>query len=96
MSLLMYSHSKQDLEKAVEIILNKVQNFQLLKTSKEAEKEDLISQKQACEFLNISMPTIILWRKEKELPHYNFNGRFFYSQSELLQYGKSKNHKIGV
>ena len=91
MSLVMYSHSNQDLEKAVEIILNKVQNFQFLKSSKESEKEDLISQKKACEFLNISMPTIIMWRKEKELPHYNFNGRFFYSQSELLQYGKSKN-----
>ncbi len=96
MSLQMYTHEKQDLEKIVEIILNKVQNFQLLKSSKEPEKEDLISQKQACEFLNISMPTIILWRKEKELPHYNFNGRFFYSQSELLQYGKSNNQKVSI
>lgn len=96
MSLLMYSHSKQDLEKAVEIILNKVQNFQLLKSSKEPEKEDLISQKQACEFLNVSMPTIILWRKEKGLPHYDFNGRFYYSENELLQYGKSKNQKTSI
>jgi excisionase family DNA binding protein len=96
MSVQLYSHSKQDLEKVVEIILSKVQSFQLQKTSKESEKEDLISQKEACEFLNISMPTIILWRKEKELPHYNFNGRFFYSQSELLQYGKKNNQKLSV
>lgn len=93
MSVQLYSHSKQDLEKVVEIILNKVQNFQLLKSLKDPEKEDLISQKQACEFLNISMPTIILWRKEKDLPHYDYNGRFFYSQKELLEYGKRNNHK---
>lgn len=96
MSLQMYTHSKQDLEKAVEIILSKAQNFQFAKSSNEPKKEDLISQKQACEFLNISMPTIILWRKEKELPHYDFNGRYYYSQSELLQYGKSKNHKASI
>lgn len=93
MSVLLYSHSKQDLEKVVEIILSKVQNFQLTKSSNDSEKEDLISQKEACKFLNISLPTIIAWRKEKELPHYNYNGRFFYSEKELLEYGKRNNHK---
>ncbi len=91
MSLTMYTHGKQDLEKAVEIILNKASNFQLQQTKKEFENEDLISQKAACLFLKVSIPTIILWRKEKGLPHYNFNGRFFYSESELLAYGKRKN-----
>lgn len=93
MSVQLYSHSKQDLEKVVEIILNKVQNFQLLKSSNESQKEDLISQKEACKFLNISLPTIITWRKEKDLPHYNYNGRYFYSEKELLEYGKKHNHK---
>jgi hypothetical protein len=93
MSIQLYSHTKQDLEHAVEVILNKVQSFQLLKSSKESEKEDLISQKEACEFLNISLPTIISWRKDKDLPHYNYNGRFFYSQKELLEYGKKSNQK---
>lgn len=93
MSIQLYSHSKQDLEKVVEIILSKVQNFQLLKTSKESNKEDLISQKEACKFLGISLPTIISWRNEKNLPHYDFNGRFFYSEKELLEYGKRKNNK---
>jgi hypothetical protein len=93
MSVQLYSHNKQDLEKVVEIILSKVQSFQLLKPSKESQKEDLISQKEACKFLNISLPTIICWRKEKDLPHYDYNGRFFYSQKELLEYGKRNNHK---
>ena len=92
MSLTLYTHGKQDLEKAVEIILGKIQYFQHLQPSTTiAPKEDLISQKKACLFLKVSIPTIILWRKEKGLPHYNFNGRFFYSESELLAYGKKKN-----
>ena len=67
MSIQLYSHSKQDLEKVVEIILNKVQNFQISKTSNESNPEDLISQKEASKFLKISLPTIIDWRKNKDL-----------------------------
>lgn len=93
MSIQLYSHSKQDLEKVVEIILNKVQNFQLSQTSKESKPEDLISQKEASKFLKISLPTIIDWRKNKDLPHYDYNGRFYYSEKELLEYGKRNNHK---
>jgi hypothetical protein len=93
MSVLLYSHSKQDLEKVVEIILSKVQNFQISKSSHESHNEDFISQKEACKFLNISLPTIITWRKEKDLPHYNYNGRYSYSEKELLEYGKKHNHK---
>ena len=93
MSVLLYSHSKQDLEKVVEIILSKVQNFHLSKSSNESQKEDLISQQEACKFLQKSLPTIITWRKEKDLPHYNYNGRYFYSEKELLEYGKKHNHK---
>jgi hypothetical protein len=93
MSIQLYSHSKQDLEKVVEIILSKVQNFQLSQTTKESKPEDLISQKEASKFLKISLPTIIAWRNEKDLPHYNYNGRFYYSPKELLEYGKKNNHK---
>ena len=93
MSIQLYSHSKQDLEKVVEIILSKVQNFQLSQTAKESKPEDLISQKEASKFLKISLPTIIAWRNEKDLPHYNYNGRYYYSPTELLEYGRRNNHK---
>ena len=90
MSVQLYSHSKSDLEKAVEIILSKAKEFRSPIASSEEKPEDLISQNEAAKFLHISMPTIIDWRKNKDLPHYNFNGRFFYSKKELLQYGKNK------
>ena len=93
MSIQLYSHSKQDLEKVVETILNKVQNFQISKTSNESHPEDLISQKEASKFLKISLPTIIDWRKNKDLPHYDYNGRFYYSPKELLEYGRKNNQK---
>ena len=41
MSLQLYSHSKQDLEQVVEIVLNKVKNFQIGNSSNETKKEDL-------------------------------------------------------
>ena len=90
MSVQLYSHSKSDLEKAVEIILSKAKEFRLPIESSEEKPEVLISQNEAANFLHISIPTIIDWRKHIDLPHYNFNGRFFYSKKELLKYGKDK------
>ena len=90
MSVQLYSHSKRDLEKAVEIILKKATEFRFPVEHSKEQPEDLISQNEAAKFLHISMPTIIDWRKHKDLPHYNFNGRFFYSKKELLKYGKDK------
>lgn len=89
MSVQLYSHSKQDLEKAVEIILNKAHNFIVPSKSDEIQPEGLISQIEASKFLHISIPTIIDWRKNKNLPYYNFSGRFYYSKKELLEYGRS-------
>ncbi|WP_312297968.1 helix-turn-helix domain-containing protein [Chryseobacterium sp.] len=88
MSVQLYSHSKNDLEKAVEIILNKAQGFIVPLKNEENQPEDLISQTEASKFLHVSIPTIIDWRKNKSLPYYNFSGRFYYSKKELLEYGR--------
>ena len=90
MSVQLYSHSKSDLEKAVEIILKKATEFTLPTNKAEEQPEDLISQIEATKFLHISVPTIIEWRKNKNLTHYNFNGRYYYSKKELLEYGKNQ------
>lgn len=87
--LQLFSHSKNDLEKAVEIILNKAQSFIVPSRNEENQPEDLISQTEASKFLRVSIPTIIDWRKNKKLPYYNFSGRFYYSKKELLEYGRS-------
>ena len=63
MSVQLYSHTKADLEKAVEIILKKQTDFTLPVKKAEEQPEDLISQIEATKFLHISVPTIIDWRK---------------------------------
>ena len=90
MSVQLYSHTQADVEKAVEIILKKATDFTLPVKKEEEQPEDLISQIEATKFLRISVPTIIDWRKNKSLPHYNFNGRYYYSKKELLEYGKNQ------
>ncbi|HIB8180617.1 TPA: helix-turn-helix domain-containing protein [Elizabethkingia anophelis] len=90
MSVQLYSHSKSDLEKAVEIILKKATEFTLPLKREEEQPEDLISQIEASKFLHVSIPTIIAWRKNKDLPYYNFSGRFYYSKKELLTYGRNR------
>lgn len=89
MSIQLYSHSKGDLEKAVEIILKKATEF-TLPVKAEQQPEDLIPQIAAAKFLHVSLPTIIDWRKNKNLPYYNFSGRYYYSKKELLEYGRNR------
>lgn len=90
MSIQLYSHSKHDLEKAVEIILKKHAEFSIAVPQKNTElPDDFISQSDASKFLHVTLPTIIAWRKYKDLPFYRFNGRFYYSKKELLEYGKN-------
>ncbi len=89
MSIQLYSHSKGDLEKAVEIILRKATEFTLSAKAGQ-QPEDLIPQIEAAKFLHVSIPTIIDWRKNKSLPYYNFSGRYYYSKKELLEYGKNR------
>ena len=91
MSVQLYSHTKADLEKAVEIILKKATDFTLPVKKAEEQPEDLISQIEATKFLHISVPTIIDWRKNKNLPHYNFNGRYYYSKRNFWNTEKPKN-----
>lgn len=47
MSVQLYSHSKSDLEKAVEIILSKAKEFRLPIESSEEKPEDLISKRRS-------------------------------------------------
>lgn len=88
MAITLFSYSKNDLEKAVEIILSKADSFIIPGKKLEEQPEDLISQTEASKFLHVSLPTIIDWRKNKDLPYYNFSGRFYYSKKELLEYGR--------
>lgn len=66
MSVQLFSHTKADLEKAVEIILKKATEFTLPVKKADEHPEDLVSQIEAAKFLHISIPTIIDWRKKQK------------------------------
>jgi hypothetical protein len=55
----------------------------------------LISQIEATKFLHISVPTIIDWRKNKNLPFYNFSGRY-YSKKNFGLWKKPKKIRFEV
>ncbi|HAY3591751.1 hypothetical protein CMT22_00165 [Elizabethkingia anophelis] len=84
---LLFTHSEEDIYIIVETVLNKAKS-RLVELAMEESSKDLMSQENASKFLKISIPTIIEWRNNKDLPHYNFNGRYYYSKQELLDYGK--------
>lgn len=84
---LLFTNSEDDIYTIVEIVLNKAKE-RLIEIALEESSKDLLSQENAAKFLKISIPTIIDWRNNSNLPHYNFNGRYYYSKQELLDFGK--------
>ncbi len=57
-------------------------------------EEDLLTQRQAAKYLQISEPTIIKWKKQKKLPYYQNGRSILYKKSELLQALRKNNHLI--
>lgn len=54
--------------------------------------EPKLSQREAAQYLRVSQPTIIKWRKSGLIPYHNFRGtnRYYYYKSELKDYGRVK------
>ena len=50
------------------------------------ENEDIFfDQRQAAKFLNISLPTIIKWKKNGKIPYYQEGRKVLFNKSELLK-----------
>jgi excisionase family DNA binding protein len=45
--------------------------------------ESLVSQKDICQFLNISEPTLVKMRRRKEIPFSNTGRKYLYNKSEV-------------
>lgn len=90
----LFAFSKSDVEKVVDVVLQRMENrFPITARSATDNAEEFISQKDAAKLLKISLPTIIKWRREEALPHYQFGDRFMYLKSEIIDYGKIKKMK---
>lgn len=89
-NVLFYTHSKDDLIKAVRLIMNEIRQTELIDTSIPQDDEKL-TQKAASQLLGVSVTTIIDWRKSGKIPRdaYMRIGRpIFYSKKKLLEYAR--------
>ena len=83
-----YQISKNDLSSLAEELIKKHQNKRL--DTDLYHHSDRLTQKKACEFLEITQPTIKVWREQLELPHMQIGTKYYYSKKLLIDYCKSR------
>ncbi|MCO7185061.1 helix-turn-helix domain-containing protein [Tenacibaculum sp. XPcli2-G] len=97
-NVLFYTHTKEDLVRAVRLVMNEIRQTELIDTSIPSDDEKL-SQKAAARFLGVSVTTIIDWRKSGKIPRdaYIRIGRpIFYSKKKLIEYAKKDKSLVKV
>lgn len=93
MSNLLYTHSKKDLEAIVEIVIERLRKMDISETTKDIPEDDRLTQKEAAKLLNISVVTLIEWKKKGLVPFYQIQRSIFYSKKELIEIAQ-KNHNL--
>ncbi|KAF9659981.1 helix-turn-helix domain-containing protein [Tenacibaculum mesophilum] len=97
-NVLFYTHTKEDLVRAVRLVMNEIRQTELIDTLIPTDDEKL-SQKAAARFLGVSVTTIIDWRKSGKIPRdaYIRIGRpIFYSKKKLIEYAKKDKSLVKV
>lgn len=95
-NVLFYTHTKEDLVRAVRLVMNEIRQTELIDTSIPQDDEKL-TQKAAAQLLGVSVTTIIDWRKSGKIPRdaYMRIGRpIFYSKKKLIEYGRKKRNFV--
>lgn len=94
-NVLFYTHNKEDLVRAVRLILNEIRKTEVVSDFNNTPEEDRLTQKEAAKFLGISVTSLISWKKKKLVPFYQVPGSraIFYSKKELLDVAR-KNRKL--
>ncbi|AWX44835.1 hypothetical protein HME9304_01840 [Flagellimonas maritima] len=85
----LYAFSKQDLERIVENVIDRVRKTELIGETHITPEEDRLTQSEACELLGVSVQSIILWKKKGLVPFYQIGRSIFYSKTELLNVARN-------
>lgn len=90
-----------DLPKAVNMLTNEVNELKSLLLKKQAEAptrttEQLLTIKEASEFLKLSVPTLYSKVSKNELPFMKRGKRLYFSSVELMDYIKQGRKKTGA
>ncbi|MEM1258938.1 MAG: helix-turn-helix domain-containing protein [Bacteroidota bacterium] len=83
-NVLFYTHTKEDLKRAVKMVLEELRKTEYIQETSLNPEEDRLTQKEAAKFLGISVTSLISWKKKKIVPYYQIGRSIFYSKKELL------------
>ncbi|WP_298547651.1 helix-turn-helix domain-containing protein [uncultured Aquimarina sp.] len=83
-----YTHNREDLKRIVRLVIDEIRNTEILPQSFKNIKNDRLTQKEAAQFLGISITSLISWKKQGKIPYYQIGRSIFYYKSELLKVAK--------
>lgn len=83
-NVLFYTHTKEDLKRAVKMILEELRKTEYIQETSLNPEDDRLTQQEAAKFLGISVTSLITWKKKKIVPYYQIGRSIFYSKKELL------------
>ncbi|MFV0566215.1 MAG: helix-turn-helix domain-containing protein [Flavobacteriaceae bacterium] len=84
-NVLFYTHNKEDLVRAVRMVINEIRKTETISDTPINPDEDRLTQKEAASFLGISVTSLISWKKEGKVPYYQIGRSIFFSKNELLK-----------
>lgn len=83
MSTLQIIGSQKDLQKFVEVVIDKLNIKKSTQTTINSEN-DRLSQKQCAELLGVSVTTLISYKRKRLIPFFKIGSRVFYSKTQVL------------
>lgn len=84
-NVLFYTHNKEDLVRAIKLVINEIRKTDTISDSPINPQEDRLTQKEAAAFLDVSVTTIISYKKKGLVPYFQIGRSIFFSKSELLK-----------
>lgn len=80
---ILYAFSEADLEKIIEKTIDRLSKEKPIQNSDLPPVEDRLTQQEAAEHLEITVQTLIKWKKKNLIPVYQIENSIFYSKTEL-------------
>lgn len=81
---ILFGFNKKDLERTVRLVIDEVRKTEIIESNSNLPKEDRLTQKEAAQFLGISVTSLIAWKKKGHVPYFQIGRSIFFSKSELL------------
>lgn len=84
-TILIYTHNREDLKRVVRLVIDEIRKTEMLPKSSMDIENNRLTQKEAAQFLGISVTSLISWKKLGKVPYYQIGRSIFFYKSELLK-----------